>query len=656
MPDGNDKRQSKLNSLFSFFTITTMKKELKYILSLAVSAMAVLSTACTPDDHELANAPISPDDLVEGIAFTVTPDANDPNTIHLTSLVKGGTPVWNTPQGRSQSEDWTIQLPFAGEYTIEYGVMTQAGTIWGEPYTLTLESNNFALCSDQIWTDLAGGVDENGNGNPKKWYPVDKVYASGWPVGPVSYMDPGSYPTPEFRNWAYNWDPGFQSWLIPEGDPYLESYMILGLDSQKGCVVEEYRKSADGEEHMNGSFVLNISDPKHPSITFTGGTFALHNVGMDATCSNYTNDIVILECNEYLLQVATMRTNSEGPWWLIWNYVSEAVKNDPSILPTDGPGLLEGTPVQEPAYDDLATAMFTISGADASYVSTKTTYLLNEETPYDLLWWNPASAKWEWINGYGSTWAPEYTAIDEFALTLENNGNATLESAETPADAHFTIEGNKIVFDKEITLLSTGDVAVKGTEFTVMKCSADDNEVVFGIPVEYDAAGAANKYLCARMTIKPIGGGQTGPVEIKVDSSKIAIYLEADKYLRLQFYNPYTSEPEGGWPIDPTKLKLKKGQKLVLKYTVSGVNWTGTPRAAFCCNIDGFEWEPNCFDNFQGQDFNTSGENVMELVNNTGSTYNFDGVGSLQVSIQFAGFTDSSYEDAVVNVTSLTIE
>ena len=26
------------------------------------------------------------DDLVEGIAYTVTPDANDPNTIHLTRL------------------------------------------------------------------------------------------------------------------------------------------------------------------------------------------------------------------------------------------------------------------------------------------------------------------------------------------------------------------------------------------------------------------------------------------------------------------------------------------------------------------------------------------------------------------------------------------
>ncbi len=39
---------------------------------------------------------------------------------------------------------------------------------------------------------------------------------------------------------------------------------------------------------------------------------------------------------------------------------------------------------------------------------------------------------------------------------------------------------------------------------------------------------------CARMTIKPISGGQTGPLELKVDSSKIDIYTEQGN-LRLQF-------------------------------------------------------------------------------------------------------------------------
>ena len=85
---------------------------------------------------------------------------------------------------------------------------------------------------------------------------------------------------------------------------------------------------------MNGKFSLNISDPKRPVITFDK-CYALHNAGFDEVCANYTVDIKILECTPYLLQLATMRTNSEGPWWLVWNFISEEAYNDPSIIPTE---------------------------------------------------------------------------------------------------------------------------------------------------------------------------------------------------------------------------------------------------------------------------------------------------------------------------------
>ena len=124
-----------------------------------MSAMALLltTTACSPDDHELSGPVVSPEELVEGIAFAVTPDANDPNTIHLKSLVKGATPLWKTPSGMSQNQELDLQFPFAGEYELTFGVMTQAGTVWGEPYTFTVNSNNFGLLSDPIWTNLACG-------------------------------------------------------------------------------------------------------------------------------------------------------------------------------------------------------------------------------------------------------------------------------------------------------------------------------------------------------------------------------------------------------------------------------------------------------------------------------------------------------------------
>ncbi len=641
-----------------------MKKAIKYFSSLALGLSAAALVSCSPDDHSLAGPSVSSEELVEGIAFSVTPDAKDPNIIHLKSLMTGVTPCWETPQGRSQNVEMTLELPFSGEYSVKYGVTTQAGTVWGEPYTFTLSQNNFEMLSDAIWTNLAGGVDENGNGNPKTWVPMDKAYLPYKGTAPVGYMDPNNVLNAEggtdditLDNWNFNWDPGFQSWLIDSTDPYMGSEMILSLDPIKGCVAEIKRIDGNGATDVVGGFSLNIADPKRPTLSFNDCEM-LHAAWGDGVCSNYSQDLKILTVNPYVLQIATMRSNSEGPWWIVWNFVAKDVRDGLVQIPAEGPDLMETKPVEEPVYEDLATELFTISGDDASYVATKTTFLLDEETPYDIMWWNGANGAWEWIKGYGSSWAPVYESIGDFALTLENSGKATLENAEGGATANFTIEGNKVVFDKEVTLLTSGDVAIKGTEFTVMKCSADNNEVVFGIPVEKDASGKDNKYLCAKMTIKPIGGAQNSPIVLPVDNSKLDIYKEADKYLRIQFYNPWAGRDDSEWPVDPSKLKLKKGQKLELKYTVSGIDWTATPRTAFCCNIDGFQWEPDCYTNFQGQDFVTNGENTMVLTNETGSTYNFYGTGSLQVSIQLEGCTDLATFDpanAVVNVTSLSI-
>lgn len=643
-----------------------MKKQFNYFLSLAVAGgLTAFFTACTPENHEMPAVTVTPAELVEGIAFSVTPDANDPNTIRLTSLMKGVQACWETPSGLSQSPEVTLELPFSGEYTIKFGVTTGAGLVWGEPYTFEVTQNNFEMLSDEIWTNLAGGVDENGKGNPKVWVPMDRAYPPYQCTAPVAYMSPddvmndGSGKTELLigsANWTPNWDPGFQSWLIPADDPYMASEMTLSLDAQKGCIAEIKRVDGNGVTEKTGSFNLNVSNRNQPTLSFTGCEM-LHAAWGDGVCDNYFRDIKIIECTPYVLQFATMRTNSEGPWWIIWNFVAKDVRDGLVQIPSDGPELVETFPVKAPSYTDLASELFTIAGDDASYIATKTTFLLDEEKPYDLMWWNPAVGAWEWIDGYGSSWAPAYDAAGDFALTLNKSGKAELENVEGGATTTFTIQDNKIVFADEITLLTSGDVTIKGKEFTVMKCSADDNEVVFGIPVETDAKGDVNKYLCARMTIKPISGGQTGPLELKVDSSKIDIYTEQGN-LRLQFYNPWAGKDDSEWPVDPASLKLKKNQKLVIKFTVSGVDWTGSPKVALCCNeMDGYGWEPDCFSNFQAQDFNTTGENVMSIVNETGSTFNFYGISAFVATIQFEGFASSTdITDVVVNVTSLTIE
>ena len=642
-------------------------------------AGAVMLTACSPEEHNLGEMTYVADDLVHGIAFSVTPDAADPNTIHLTSLVKGVTPLWETPQGRSQKENMTIQLPFAGDYNVTFGVMTPAGPVYGAPYTFTVSQNNFGMLEDEIWSNLAGGV-----GKSRKWIPIDKNYGIGRCTGPVMYMSPDDVKNDGSAskdvmfgsaNWTPNWDPGIQSWLIPEGDPYFNSYMTFGLDAQNGCTAEVFRNDANGGTLMNGKFSLNISDPKRPVITFDK-CYALHNAGFDEVCANYTVDIKILECTPYLLQLATMRTNSEGPWWLVWNFISEEAYNDPSIIPTEDAGLLGTTPVQEPTYTNLEEELFRIAGSGAYYVGTATTYLMNEDAPYDWYWWNAASAAWESngfdsVDDYSTAWAPAYANAGDFTMNLSTSAtagtyNCDIELTDTTYSTTFVVEGNKLVFADEVSLMKVNDnIQVTGKEFTVMKISADDSQVILGVPAGKDASGAVNKYLCANLTIKPITS-DNGPVEVKFDNSLISAYFETNNnafQYRFDVYNPWGGKDP---MVDITKMKLKKNQKLVIKFKVSGIQWKdgAEPMVAISDNLIINKWGADVFADPSAIKVSADdSEKTIELVNTTGATVNFEGMSCVSVCMLVGDMAegplaeDGSFDSSQVTaeVTSITI-
>lgn len=653
--------------------------KLKSYLYSFMASIVVTFAACSPQEFDLGGKTYVSEDLVEGIAFTVTPDAQDPNTIHLQSLVKGVTPLWETPQGRSQNATMDIELPFAGEYEVTFGVMTPAGTVYGTPYKFTIASNNFNMLSNELWANLAGGV-----GKTRKWVPMDGNYGIGRCSGPVIYMNPTDVKNDGSKlsdlmfgsaNWAPNWDPGFQSWLIPADDPYMDSYMTFGLDAVNGCTAEVFRNDANGGTMMKGKFSLNLSDPKHPTITFDN-CYSLHNAGFDEVCDNYTLNLQIIELTPYLLQIATMRTNSEGPWWLVWNFISEEAQKDPSLIPTDDPGVLPTADVKEPEYTNLKELLFTIVGSNASYVGTATTYLMNEDAPYDWMWWNGATGKWE-SNGfdgaedYTSTWTPPFADAGDFAMNLSTTGTAgtyscELETAAGNVTTTFTIQGNKLVFADEISLLSATNnyttVDIRGKEFTVMSCSPDDSQIVLGVPAGTDGTGAVNRYLCANLTIKPITS-ETGPTVIAVNNSKLNCYVEQDKYFRIEMYNPWSDKE---WPIDITKVKTKKDQKLTIKFNVSGITWNegASPKVAICHNVGDGLWEPACFDDASAVSLNKSGETTVTFTNTTDATVKFDGTSCITIAVQIDGLVsapllETNVLDAsavTVEVTSMTIE
>jgi hypothetical protein len=635
-------------------------------------AGAAVFFACSPREYDLGAKTYTADDLVEGLAYKVTPDAEDPNTIHLQSLVTDGvTPLWETPQGRSQNVSMDIELPFAGEYEVTFGLMTPAGPVYGPPHTFTVSTNNFNMLSNEIWANLAGGV-----GKTRKWVPMDGNYGIGRCTGPMMFMSPDDVKNDGSGssdlmfgsdNWAPNWDPGLADWLIGADNPYMDSYMIFGLDASNGCTAEVFRNDANGGALMKGKFNLNLSDAKHPTITFDRA-YSLHHAEFDHVCDNYTLNLKIIELTPYLLQIATMRTNDEGPWWLVWNFISEEAKNDPSLIPTDDPGLLTTVPVQEPEYGNLSELLFTIAGSGATYVGTGTTFLLNEDAPYDWMWWNGATGAWE-SNGfdgaedYTSTWTPAFGDAGDFLMNLSTTSAAgtyscEFESVGGSVATTFTITGNKLVFADEISLLSASNdyttVDIRGREFTVMACSPDDSQVVLGIPAGTDANGTVNRYLCANLTIKPITS-ESGPVAIAVDNSKLNCYIQDGKYFRIEFYSAWATFD---YPVNISKLKLKKDQSLIIKFTVSGITWNdgATPKAAFCHNVGDGLWEPACFDDPSAVELNKNGETTVRFTNTTGSTVKFEGASNVTVAIQIDGFGSVDISQVTVNVTSMTIE
>lgn len=131
-----------------------------------MSGVALLfGTACTPDDYDLASPDISSDDLVEGIAFTIEHDTDNPNIVYLHSKLDSKyTIAWETPQGRYVSSDATLKMPFSGDYEVKMAVSTRGGYVWSEPAHFQISDFCEDFVSHYLWKRVSGGV-----GQSKTW-------------------------------------------------------------------------------------------------------------------------------------------------------------------------------------------------------------------------------------------------------------------------------------------------------------------------------------------------------------------------------------------------------------------------------------------------------------------------------------------------------
>lgn len=406
----------------------------------------ILVFSCVPEEFKLGGANVDSDELVEGIAFKIEHDAENPNIVYLTSLM--GTqfqPQWDHPQGRSQSQQVTLRIPFAGTYEVKFGVHTRGGVVYGEPVTFTVDDLYADFISDPLWTMLSGGV-----GNEKTWYlDLDAGAVSRYFAGPLYFYGTqngwmGECTVAEGGD-CWNWNPDYKgnSWLMTAAD-----FGSITFDLKGGANVRVVHNTISSRGTEEGSYMLNTDEH---TMRITDAS-PLHDSGRDGVVVDWGN-IKILSLTEDHMQLAVLRDpalSGEGACLLVYNFISKDYFDN--WVPSD-------VPDPEPPYDGEANEDLTTS------TTTKKVWGLSLNTPYN---WTGLAGNflnnWSSASDYAATgWAP-YDAgmISNISLTLDKTGASTgsykfTDGSGNPISGTYTVDDkNNVIFDKAISFAVSG--------------------------------------------------------------------------------------------------------------------------------------------------------------------------------------------------------
>lgn len=609
--------------------------KLKYINLMAAALFAL--SACQPDDYSLGAKSLTPDDLAEGIAFDYTIDqkTNAVSFRTLDIIGKDMTVCWDLSDagfGYKQQRDVTINIPFDGDYTVFFGLITPGGYVRSDTIRFHIDNINGDLLTHEAWTLLTGG-----SGKSKTWVlDLDKDGVSKYFSGPLYFYGTddwygnvsGSYDALGTDSW--NWQAGWSDNTWMTGDawnsaPYDFGTMTFDLKNGAHAIVED-----TGNGSSSGTFQI---DTDNYTIDFTNAKM-LHLPSYDGVVISWSSDLRIYSLTEHTLQIAALRDaalSGEDACRLVFNFISLEAYNDPSLLvSSEAPA--ESQPVVDIEVSDLETSLFTIVGDDATYLASAVTYLMNEDVPYNWMWWNGGSAAWEsndFSGGYNGTWAPTPGSdVSDFALILEksSDGKLTFTDENAGITGTFAISGNKLTFSQPITFLkaesSVRTVLMETSEVYVIKADNKNNSFYFAIPDGTDATGAVNQYLYVELVQKSIGGGATGPTNLIVDNSAL-LYgdIEGKGNLRIELYNAYGSGSKDNPPFTPEKLKFKK--QMVITFTVSGIGKLNNPCVATIGT--GLDWAFDGSSTYCGN-ASITGDGTYKV------TYNSDGTTKLDLS------------------------
>lgn len=305
--------------------------------------MLAFTAACTPDDVKPAGQDIKAGDLVEGVAFSVTHDAANPNIIHLKSLLPTSYQVyWQHPQGQSQKHELDLKIAFNGSYEVTFGVITRGGLVVGEPYTFTVDDFCADFVTGEMWDLLTGGA-----GNSKTWVPDNGQY--GMKQGYYSCFDPSAvWEDMTHTDGKNDWYAIDKTWWEPSNgdvgitDDDLAGSMTFSLDGAAKLSVTTVVGGAPVT--VEGLFDMNAD--AH-TINATNVDF-LHAAWTDGKAKDFRNGFVILHLDENQLMIANHRDpvlSGEGDCLYCFNFVSKEWADSyvpPVVVDTPEPVLPEG--------------------------------------------------------------------------------------------------------------------------------------------------------------------------------------------------------------------------------------------------------------------------------------------------------------------------
>lgn len=544
-----------------------MKKIIRNIYITCLTVIMGLLTACTPESYELAEKEFTADDLVENIAFSITHDTENPNIIYLKSLLSSSYQVcWEHPQGRTQGSEVTLQIPFEGEYEVKFGVQTRGGLVYSNPTKFTVDDFCADFVTDDLWTYLTGGVN-----NSKVWIFDNGNY--GYAAGEMTYADPST--TVEWNNWTANWDPGKGH----TGDDQIwNSTMTFNL--QGGANVEIFNSS--DQTTTSGTFMLNTDSH---TITFTDCEL-LHTPSWSSRSTNWRLDLKLLELDENHMRIGVMRDNSEGPWWLIWNYVSKEYADNyiPEDQPDPEPSLPDG-------WEDMVSEV----------VTNKIKWTMSPDVPFD--WANlDGSLMNNFTAGNYPDWATLVEDLENLSMTLDSK-EMTYEFAMpdgTTSSGTYTLDEKGIYSFSEAvpTYLIGGDnimfSADANNQLRILSIESAGGKVM-GMWVGARSSEPGKKEYVAYHFLPNSGGGSNTPemTEIAVDNSKLVCgNLEKEKNnFRIELYNTYGTTAQNS-PFDPNSIVFDYSMELT--FTISGLTGIAvTKEYDAALMLTGKDWFPN---------------------------------------------------------------